>query len=437
MTAIQWSVKIGGVDTPTDFSSRTIGASIDQPLDLQRLSLHSATITLLNNDGELTPTEAGGTGTYANVDWFAQALFIDATVSGTVPVFHGLIDGFELQDDGVNSTVTITAVDGLTLAGRAPGGDWSWVPGDTSLDAAIVDVLQALDNYGTLPLNVLGETSAFVDGVECTEGGVLLRLLEPQAEQTIADYIATNVMATNLSYAWATTLEKQTVGGIDYAVYNLRAVGDNLNRIDAQAHSFSFVDANEVQGSTDVVFSELQVGYLSDRLVNWVQLTSAISSNTRTYVNQASVSAYGATQYTANAVMARYDDDFPTALGIRSGMLTAAETIANRLGSIRFTPLQMSINSKRLESTSSDSEIETLLDVASGLWNRATITRTPTGGSKISDIHMISGRRLNITPEMFTLELSLVPAVDYQVFILDDSSFGVLDQNRLGLDTYI
>ena len=113
-----WQIEIGSVASPTDFSSRVLSMSIDQSVDVNVVGRGSCSITLLNKDGALTPN---GGGTYSTTDWFAQGVFVSSLTNigagnTKTAVFHGIIVDFDLVDDGVFSTVTITAQDGLTIA---------------------------------------------------------------------------------------------------------------------------------------------------------------------------------------------------------------------------------------------------------------------------------------------------------------------------------
>ena len=96
-----WTIKIGTVASPTDFTSRVMGLQIDQNVDVNVIGRGVARITLLNRDGALTP---GGGGTYGTTDWFAQGVFISTTITSTSTVtkqvFHGVVTDFDLQDDG-------------------------------------------------------------------------------------------------------------------------------------------------------------------------------------------------------------------------------------------------------------------------------------------------------------------------------------------------
>ena len=111
-----WKVDIGTQAAPTDFTSRVMSMSISQQVDVNEIGRGQCIITLLNKDGALTP---GGGGTYSSTDWFAQGVYVNASTNTgagatSTDVFDGVIVDFDLVDNGVYSTVTITALDGLT-----------------------------------------------------------------------------------------------------------------------------------------------------------------------------------------------------------------------------------------------------------------------------------------------------------------------------------
>ena len=60
-----------------DFTSRTLGFSTEMDVPYGSVGTSSLTLTLLNNDGALTPS---GGGTYTSTDWFQKAIIVDAYV---------------------------------------------------------------------------------------------------------------------------------------------------------------------------------------------------------------------------------------------------------------------------------------------------------------------------------------------------------------------
>ena len=111
-----------------------------------------------------------------------------------------------------------------------------------------------------------------------------------------------------------------------------------------------------------------------------------------------------------------------------------ADNIVERFSNIHFQARKISVQSATLADTNSGSkeELAQLLDVRYGLWQNATITYTPTAGSQVTDNCVIAGRSIQAVPGRTTITLDLLPAQDYQSFVLDSDTLGVLDTNRLG-----
>ena len=91
-----WQIEIGTKGAMTDYTSRVAGMNVKQRLGRARLGTGNAVVTMLNNDGALTPN-AGGT--YSSVDWFSQLVRINCTVtdgvsSETANVFSGIVKDF-------------------------------------------------------------------------------------------------------------------------------------------------------------------------------------------------------------------------------------------------------------------------------------------------------------------------------------------------------
>ena len=55
-----WQIEIGTKGAMTDYTSRVAGMNVKQRLGRARLGTGNAVVTMLNNDGALTPN-AGGT----------------------------------------------------------------------------------------------------------------------------------------------------------------------------------------------------------------------------------------------------------------------------------------------------------------------------------------------------------------------------------------
>ena len=124
----------------TDITDRLIGAEVEMSVGIGEVPRGIGTFVLDNNDGLYTP----GTATYniseeydAEVEynnglseehsweWFRQPVFLVPLMNGAevnpstgAGWFSGFCTGVELEDDGFNSTITLTVEDWFTFAGR-------------------------------------------------------------------------------------------------------------------------------------------------------------------------------------------------------------------------------------------------------------------------------------------------------------------------------
>lgn len=428
---VTYTVQVGTIATKVDLTSSTAGFSVRQPLQIMAPSTHTAVITLYNYDGQFTPSEGGGTGTYADLDWFDSAIFIDAEVNGgnDAVIFHGLITDFKLVDDGVVSFVEITAIDAVSFLGRAvidPVSILGWL-------SSVISATTRLQNQipGGAILPALGETGSDirdwivtgppfyeeheVDGTAVTD------------DQTISDALATQVMPSGMSLLWATRIGEYFT---DYATYEEIIVGQALNRQEetgasayATVRHYTLVDTSP--GTDEFNFVDLEVGYNTDKLRNYATIRSASTGNTTSVGNSASIAKYGVQTFTASSVLLANDDDVEQ----------HGYNVTNRMGTVRFAPTRATLTTSALADhpSASAAQLGHLLDNGGGLWQTVSVTYTPTGASTpITNLCMIAGRTINATPGNTTITLDLLPAADYQSFVLDSSTLGVLDTNRLG-----
>ncbi|HEY7824578.1 MAG TPA: hypothetical protein VIG24_17180, partial [Acidimicrobiia bacterium] len=158
--AVSWKIDIGTQAAPVDFTERCAGISIDQPLGFMEHAPHRCVITLNNFDGALTP---GAGGTYSSTDWFAQGVFISATVNGTetAEVFHGIVNDFDIVDDGTSSTVTLIAADWMTIGARAVYLLDATISGTTAWTTRVAaSINAACTSLGFISLPYLGNVFA-------------------------------------------------------------------------------------------------------------------------------------------------------------------------------------------------------------------------------------------------------------------------------------
>ncbi len=115
---LAWTVKYGDIGGLTDITSYVTDFVVDLNANIGSAGRSTCQITINNNGGQFTPN---GSGTYASVNWFKQAVVISCTGAGlTESVFVGLIQDFEIvQVSPKQSVVSIRGLDFLSIAGRS------------------------------------------------------------------------------------------------------------------------------------------------------------------------------------------------------------------------------------------------------------------------------------------------------------------------------
>jgi len=426
---LEWNVTIGGLDTNTDFTDRVAGINIKQPLGFMQPSAHLVTITLNNFDGALTP---GAGGTYSSVAWFQQAVFISCTINtaDTAEVFHGIIDDFDISDDGVTSMVTLTASDWLSIGARGLyGNDFT---NSTSYDWTewanrIIDgfTFQGVSSGSTLPKldQDMGVYRAWNGDYSYYAAGTVTTGFKGEAGNSLGDVMIARHQAGVPSVIWPTTIDKWVILGNDFARYDAAIVGDTLSRTDANATTFVFTEGTPASGELPV--NAIDRGYDIERVINQATIKSSFTTNTVEADNSTSISATGIKSLFASDSSMLLDTDTQR----------MADNIVERFSNIHFQARKISVQSATLADTNSGSkeELARLLDVRYGLWQNATVTYTPTAGTQVTDNCVIAGRTIQAVPGRTTITLNLLPAEDYQSFVLDSNLLGVLGGT---LDTY-
>lgn len=414
--ALEWKIQIGTTADPINFTDRCEGIIIQQRCDVSRILTHSASVTLNNDDGALTPN-AGGT--YQSEDWFAHAVFISVSVNGNpnVPVFHGLLDTFDLFDDGTSSTVTITAVDAITVAGRSK--QVSVISRTSNQRLAFASELIALtSDPGETRLPALGQL--FTDAFFINDGGIGRSVSYSWSNQYAADFVFNQLGTSDLLVAWATRITG--TGAVNYATYEYVLIGSELTRTGATAHTFAFT---ETAGSTtDIPVRSIETRFNIERLVNDATMT-IVGGTAQRFTDQTSTELYGQRSIEYSQLVSATDAD----------ALALATNIVNRQSNIVFAPFQIALDAATFAGNPDalEDEIELLLDVRYGIWQTCTLEYTPTGAASQQTAELVlTGRTITAVPGRTSLVLDVLPAADYQSLVLDSSTLGVLDQNRLG-----
>lgn len=408
-----WKVEIGSIASPTDFSSRVMSMSINQSVDVNVIGRGMCVITMLNKDGALTP---GGGGTYSSTDWFAQGLYVTANVSGTTATtFHGVIVDFDLKDDGVFSTVTITAMDGLTVAARSLG------PLVQGTGQYLTYYNAVVDRFGIV-FPLLGQSTA--EGKAVSEFGGTQPFIGVGLGQvfrpiTYADALQQYIIPTVNDVTWATDIT--IVAGV--AQYNLISLGSTTTRSAANQLFVEMVPTASIS-STELPFDD--VGFVqsfnNDTLITQAQVQASITGSTVQTSTSSTNPTYGnrSVQYTTTLHLSD------------SEALATAQLLTNRYSTSRFDPVEISVNASQVKQYANDlaaTQWRKLLAISTGLWQRIAVTWKGSGANTQTDYVIIKGRRITVTPSDTRVTFTCGNWSDNHGFILNTDR---LDYDRLG-----
>jgi len=410
----------GGSTDPIDFTDRTLGLSIDQQVDVNVIGRGTCRITLLNKDGALTPN---GGGTYSNFDWFAQGVFVSAiTDTGGATertvVFNGLVIDFDLVDDGVYSTVTITAVDALTVGGKSTPPT---ITAGTRFFTQLRDTCFST-SFGSLFMPLLGGPDYAFPVFNLTFQGFTCVNSTSITMNTYADLWQTIVAPTANDVIWAGEIQGSPAVGYK-TLYLYNSIPVTNTRDLPWRTDFVFNPSESVSG-TDLPFKAdgFQQAFNNDTLVT----EATIKGN---YSGAVSVTSTAATVNTYGSRTVAFTDTF---LADSTAVSNMATKLTNRYSTSRFTPVSLSLSASLVKAECDDAaktRWETLLSITFGIWQKATITWAGSGAATQTADCVIKGRRIDATPQDVTVTLTLGNWIDNHAFILDTDK---LDTNRLG-----
>jgi hypothetical protein len=419
-----WDINIGTVAAPTDFTSRVMSMNINQTVNVNVFGRGVAQITLLNKDGALTP---GGGGTYGTTDWFAQGVFISALTNigagvTTTQVFHGIITGFDLYDDGVFSTVTITAQDGFVIGGRTTAPVNAFPSTTTNYSLLLAVYLEGVAGYGNAYYPLMGKTDPDVLVTFLNdESTVLVNTPATAFTGTFADIWSQGLVPAVADILWPTTIENKSGSEIEYRV---NSTPSNLTRKLANRVDYEFVPQSSVTGTKfPFDINDFTQEFNNDDLVTEAQYQgSYVGSAAITSTNTIGVAAYG------SRTLAFTGSWLPDVAAVTA----MATNMTNRYSTAEFTPASLLLKASQVKAYCADaahSQWYNLLGISSGLWQKASITWTGSGAVSQTATSCISGRQISVTPEDTVISLSLVNWIDNHSFILDTDKLNV---DRLG-----
>jgi hypothetical protein len=415
-----WNIEIGPEASRTDFTSRVMSMNVRQSVDVNVIGRGQAVITLLNKDGALTP---GGGGTYSSTDWFSQGMYINVLtdVGGAQTeeaVFHGVIVDFSLQDDGVFSTVTITALDGLTVAAKTVGSLTI-----QSAKAYNTFYNEFVDRNGIV-FPRLGGTNA--EGIVSSEypytqpivGLAFAQVIRPT---TYADGLQTYLIPSVNDVTWATNITSSS----SVTNYNIISLGQTTTRSNASPNrqTYEFAPAGSV---VDNKLPFLDDGFVqefnNDTLITQAQIAGSITGATTQTATASTNPTYGnrTVQYTS------------TLTETDTVSLEVATRLVNRYSTSRFSPTQLRTSASLVESqakNAAEDEWRYLLSIKYGLWQQLVVTWTGSGAASQTAYCIVKGRTINVTPSDTIVTLQLGNWADNHGFILNTDR---LDIDRLG-----
>tara|TARA_R110002012_G_scaffold168079_3_gene331478 strand:- start:2759 stop:4048 length:1290 start_codon:yes stop_codon:yes gene_type:complete len=418
-----WRIEVGYYDngttfSTTDFTSRTLGLTVDHFTDLGVIGTGQAVITLDNNDGALTP---GAGGTYSSTSWFERALLIYCDVAGggsgtAAKVFAGIIDDFQVDDDGITSTVTIAAVDVLQTASRQQVQTGLTSVTQTSPMTAIRTLVDPSESYNDTVMPNFGETAN-------PNGNVSVFLASPSTTRTvkliqtdlsagpIGDYLANHVVTCGLTAVWPAGFDDNTGHQQIFVV-------ENAQRTDSRTYQFA-----ENPTGAEMPYRNLERGYALDQLTTAARLERLETGTVET-------------QTSSQAKFGSRLREYVTASDSTVDTAFDAFHWVQRFANPRYSSTRLQVTAAMIEERLPDAQFLKWVDLLTaqyGIYTGATVEFTPAGRpSAITDTTVVIGRTIKASPADTTVTLTLRPSIDYGTFTLDSAALGIIGINRLG-----
>ena len=412
-----FTITVGNLGASYDITSEVMSFNVNTQVSLAEIGTSKGSMLIKNFTGSFTP---GGGGTYGSVDWFNQAVLINGTTTvGGVPtsfnLFHGIVDQFALDDNGINSYVTISFIDALTAGGRSATVSTAFVSG-----LASTEIEEFYENTGVLSpaqMPTLGGTN--------TGYAVTTKLLTDDYSVLCSTANIGNSLNSSISLIITPVgpaIIIPTTVTLTSPVFGYELIDYTMTRNAANRTTFLFKDKT-VTG-TQLPIGDLVTGYDEDQLTNYVTLTDPTGTQTVTSFNATSTTKYGQ----------RFRSYTQAGSPSTASQTSTVNSWINRFGEITFAPEELSFSSKMVQSAAADAAApfwNKILDIESVMWQPVQLTYTPTGCAQQTKMSVIASRRISATPSDCQVTLGLLPAYQYQSFILNDTYLGILDSSRV------
>ena len=412
-----FTITVGNLGASYDITSEVMSFNVNTQVSLAEIGTSKGSMLIKNFTGSFTP---GGGGTYGSVDWFNQAVLINGTTTvGGVPtsfnLFHGIVDQFALDDNGINSYVTISFIDALTAGGRSATVSTAFVSGLASTE--IEEFYETTGVLSPAQMPTLGGTN--------TGYAVTTKLLTDDYSVLCSTANIGNSLNSSISLIITPVgpaIIIPTTVTLTSPVFGYELIDYTMTRNAANRTTFLFKDKT-VTG-TQLPIGDLVTGYDEDQLTNYVTLTDPTGTQTVTSFNATSTTKYGQ----------RFRSYTQAGSPSVASQTSTVNSWINRFGEITFAPEELSFSSKMVQSAAADAAApfwNKILDIESAMWQPVQLTYTPTGCAQQTKMSVIASRRISATPSDCQVTLGLLPAYQYQSFILNDTYLGILDSSRV------
>jgi hypothetical protein len=431
MLSFDWAFYLTNVGGPVDVTDRCLGFTVEQITPIGQMGRGDARIEIRNDDGAFTP-KAGGT--YSSTDWFAYYLEVECTVtnatanSQTAVLFNGPITGFDLRDDGVNSTVVISAMDMLSAVGASiPENVNVAKMSAPDIHLMIERLYNGLDLWPGVPLNRFSGLPMTLQTQYTRNPGVSATLMFTDGTGNLSamELLNNSFMPGGPFVAYPTIIDSDTqttdVAVVDWSMLKSESGTNGNERV-----TFNLYETSG-QIATSIPYSGLQRGFNNSEMANVAVLTSVFGPTTYRVTDSASIAKYGPKSVQFNEIKVGLDATFTQA---------PAERWANRNSTPDFVTLEVATSEATIAAFANDAaydEVADLLDIRTGMWNLAEVVFTPAGTStRLGDNCIIASRSIGGTPGRVRIKLGMLPENNNVAFVLDSSSLGRLSENRLG-----
>jgi hypothetical protein len=321
--------------------------------------------------------------------------------------------------------VTLTALDWGTFAGRFTfqSAFIATNPVDVVVKNNVLDpptVLNLMPGYGSDEKDRETYSPGTWETVDVSIG----------AGEYAGDVIGTLISSDGgFSYPSRMLFEERTVGGgTPDAVLNYDWYGMPRRHLAPSAYQATTFTSAGSLGTTGLPFRKLRLGYTIDDLVTQAEATRSGGTPQNAY-NDTGTGSYGPRSVSYGELLVETDSD---ALDLASWYVT-------RFDSVDFMPSQLEVTGSMIRQYVADTASAVVDQLVSPNSETEGVLFKPltvswTGAGSTSNTATVAAFRsvLKATPSDWSMRLWTRDAAQVFGFTLDDSSLGVLNQNRLG-----